>query len=393
MGVFLPESLSHPWPRREDFRQAKNYYTAVFSEVLRGPLRWFCRRLVHGAAPSPPSEWRNGLILGASHIGDVLYNTPSLSALRAGLPNCRWTYLVSGASAQVLEGNLNLDEVVSIQDPGGHRGRLKQALAALSSRRFDVAITYAGGLSWRDLHIALALGIPNRVGYVHKGFSGLITHPIRIRFPQPYPAYFRDLVSQLTGLETPANSSLQPLVYLRPEHEQIVERLTQKLGIEWKKQPVLACAVTSRQPTGIWPEEQFFKAIQYIRQHAPCTIIYTGAKSDAEQLNRLAARTGADTFVLAGELDLLPLVALLRRCRAALTPDSGARHLANAAGIPVVFLRNLFNRKIETGAYCDTDHDMSPDNLETVDHQEQEAAFAAIDPATIGAEVVRLLRA
>ena len=141
----------------------------------------------------------------------------------------------------------------------------------------------------------------------------------------------------------------------------------------------------------MWPEEQFLKALNYVREHQPCTIVYIGAKSDAVKLQHLADRTGPDTFVLAGDLKLLPLVALLRRCHAALTPDSGARHLANAAGTPVAFLRNLFNRKIETGAYCDTDHDMSPPDVELVDPSAQAKVFAAISPATVGAEVIRLL--
>ena len=351
-------------------------------------MRWYARRASRGE-PSPPHTWRNGLIIGPCHIGDVLYNTASLPALREGLPDCQWSYAVTGVSAQVLEGNPHLKEVISIP---GFGPELKRSRAILAAYNFDVVLAYTSAPPVGEMRLALQSGIPNRIGYVHKGFSGLITHPVALHFPQPYPAYFRDLVSQLTGPRATPNPSLRPLVYLLPGDEAAAGQAATRLGLDWAGPPVLACAVTSRQPSGMWPQEQFLKTIQYVREREACTVVYTGAKSDAAQLQRLAERTGPNAFVLAGELELLPLVAFLRRCRAALAPDSGARHLANAAGIPVVFLRNLFTRKIETGAYCDTDHDMSPPELEMVEPAEQAAAFAAIDPAAVGEELLQQLR-
>jgi hypothetical protein len=41
--------------------------------------------------------------------------------------------------------------------------------------------------------------------------------------------------------------------------------------------------------------------------------------------------------------------------------DSGPRHLGNAAGIPVLFARNLSHSKIEAGQYCSTEIDLAPD--------------------------------
>ncbi len=392
MSVVLPSNLSRPRPRREDFRQFPNYALARLAETMRGPLRWWCSWAAGGVAPVPPEQWRRGVIIGPNHIGDVLYNTPSLPALRAGLPNCTWAYAVSGPSAQVLAGNPFLDEVISIEDPGGFPKRLANFRAALAPRKFDVALTYAGGTAWQDLAIAAASGIPNRIGYVHKGFSGLTTHPVSLRFPQPFPAYFRDLVCQLIGQPPDIVPSLQPLVYPGSEHREAVDRLSAQWGLDWNRQPVLACAVTSRQPYGIWPKDRFLETVRRVREQENCAVIFFGAKSDGEELRALAAPLGDGTYVVAGELDLRAVVALLQRCRAALTPDSGPRHLANAAGVPVVFLRNLFNREIETGAYCATDHDMVPSGIELVDPAQQAAAFARIKPEQVAARLVELLR-
>jgi heptosyltransferase-2 len=390
--TIFPSARLRPWPRREYFRRKRNYYLAALSEFFRAPLRSYCLSLTGGVAPSPPGQWRSGIIIGPSHIGDVLYNTAALPALRAGLPDCRWSYLVSGPSAEVLQGNPFLERVITIKDDSdGFRPWLKRCRAALAPYHFDAALAYTVGSPWRELGLAASLGIPNRAGYVNKGFSGLVTHPVSIHFPQPFPHYFRDLVCTLTGQPSEVVPSLRPLVYPGPEDEAAADRLAGKIGIEWEKQPVLACWVTSRQPTGMWPPEQFLKTIRHVREKVRCTVVYLGAKSDAEQLRRLAAETpGGDVFVIAGELNLRAVVALLRRCRLALTTDSGSRHLANAAGIPVFFVRNLSSRQIETGTYCATDHDMSPMDLEMLNAEEQAAAFRKIDPAKVGDEIVRL---
>jgi ADP-heptose:LPS heptosyltransferase len=216
---------------------------------------------------------------------------------------------------------------------------------------------------------------------------------VAIRFPQPFPAYFRDLACQLTGAPIESVASLRPHVYPTAAHEATVESLRARLGFDWNEPPVLACAVTSRQPSGVWPTERFLETVLQVRQRVRCTVIYFGAESDAPELQRLAERTGPGAHVQAGDLDLASVVMLLRHCRAALTTDSGGRHLANAAGIPVVFVRNISFRREEAGAYCDTDHDMAPGDLELVPPSQQAEAFTRISPATVAGEVVRILSA
>ena len=66
--------------------------------------------------------------------------------------------------------------------------------------------------------------------------------------------------------------------------------------------------------------------------------------------------------------------------------DSGPRHLANAAGIPVFFVPNLAVGKIETGAYLDTETDLAPD-FEWVPPSGQADAFARLEPARM-AEII-----
>jgi len=256
-----------------------------------------------------------------------------------------------------LEGNPHLSGILSPRLPREKIHRDGVLLNEIRTLRPDVALCYDSGDYWHGLLVALRCGIPNRAAYVHKGLSGLTTLPMRLNFPQPYPAYFRDLVGQLTGLQTAW--SLRPAVHPSAEDCVTAERIWQEM-CPAPGTPVLAVFPTSRQPFGTWPPERFGEALAQMGKITRVEVLLCGSAADAAVLHALQSAFCPDAKVLAGRLNLRALTVLLRRCTLALSSDSGPRHLANAAGIPVVFLRNLWARRIETGPYLPTETDLAP---------------------------------
>ncbi|MEO8044795.1 MAG: glycosyltransferase family 9 protein, partial [Spartobacteria bacterium] len=110
--------------------------------------------------------------------------------------------------------------------------------------------------------------------------------------------------------------------------------------------------------------------------------------SDAALLEALKAEFGLQAVMLTGQLGLLSLGFFLRKCAVVLCPDSGPRHLANAVETPVVFVRNFAVGRIETGAYCETEIDAAPPELERVVATDQVSAFERLSPENV-AEFVR----
>ncbi len=353
------------WPDRSSFRDPANYGLACLSE-LAGPAIQVATMLRGGAKSSPPQDWRRAILWGAGHIGDVLYNTGSLPALQRGLPQCAWFHAAPALAAGVLEGNPHLAGTCDPHDLAARAGE------------FDAIVCYNSGASWRETSAAWRWGIPNRAAYVHKGLSAFVTHPILIRRRQSYPAFFRDLVSQLTGLAP--DWPLRPLVYPDASHELEAAGVWREL--ELGTRPVVAAFITSRQRSGVWPAEKFSETLQDLHRRLDCETLLLGSWEDEPTLFRVRDQAGLPSRVLAGKLSLLGLVCFLRRCRAAITTDSGPRHLANAAGIPVFFVPNLAVGKIETGAYLETETDLAP-GLEWVPPSGQAEAFARLEPARL----------
>jgi len=366
----------------ESFRSHRQLLSAHATEALAPVLRMGSRWLT--GSPTSPERWRKGLLIGANHIGDILYRTSSLRQLAKGFPQCTWDILAPEPASQVLEGNPAIRKIHRMEIPTYGSENFK----ILKREQYDVAICYDSGSYTKPLLTSVLLGIPNRVGYIHKGCSGLVTHPISINYPQPFPAYFRDLVAQLTRQE--ANWDLRPIVSLTEQDSRKAEALWSELKLA-DDLPVLACFVTTRQPTGVWPLGKFRETLELLHGSSNTQIVLCGASQDAEKLKSLQASLSFPVRINAGLLGLRALIAFLVKCHVVLSTDSGPRHLANAAGVPVVFVRNPWFSRKEAGVYCpESEYDMAP-NLEFVIPKNQGAYWQNVTVEAVASKVVALL--
>lgn len=336
------------------FRHRKNYALGLASEIV-SPLMRPVARLLTGAQ-SPPASWRRGLILAHNHIGDVLYRTPSLQALRDGLPNCEWSFLTSPTSAEVLKDNPNIAEVIPLYNGDDSWSIPQNSRNEIKAREFDAVICSNTLRHYPDFTLAVSLGIPNRVGFTYKGLSGLVTHPVGINFPSPYAGYFRTIVADLTG-QAP-DWSLAPEIFLNENDSSEAQRAISSLGLGAR--PIVACSLTTRQARGNWPVSFMISALVEARRSSDFDVVLCGGQADSDKLEKLKAELGDGTSVIAGELSLRGFAAFLRCCSLLFALDSGPRHIGNAVGCRVLFARNMSHSQIEAGAYCATETDVAP---------------------------------
>ena len=368
--------------RIETFRRKGNIPTAVVSEIL-APVwrRVVSRRVVEEA--TEPMAWRKGLLLGANHIGDMLYCSRGLLALKEALPNCRWDVCAFGPAAEGVESHPAIRRCfpLLVKLP---RAFLKQrsVLADLQRERYDVACCYDSGGYWPGQIIAAALGIPNRVGYVHKGLSALVNHPIAIDYPQPYPAYFSDLVHQLVPAHPFDRKELRPVVFPTGDDEQEASEFLRRHGVS-ERDRLVAVFASTRQPSSLWPREHLVRLLELFDEHRIGRIILGGGKDDRPLMDSMAQAAGVDCIVAAGSLSVRGTYCMLKRCAAVLTPDSGPRHLANAANVPTFFFRNLRSEKIVTGTYCSTEVDLVKADREELGARARRRVLHEISPESV----------
>jgi len=368
------------------FRTRTKRWLAHTSEFVAPLLRTGAAMASRGA-PSEPSAWRKGLILGHNHFGDVMYRTCSLEQLAEALPDCEWSYLTSAGSADLLAGNPAIREVLP-WSAGDNAWDLKQGkFGELKQRQFDVVLCTNTLGHYADLALSVALGIPNRVGYTYKGLSALITRGAPIQFPSAYPEYFRAMVADVAGRAP--TWPLKPRVYPDDESIAAASAVWNEMGL--REGYVVACSLTTRQASGNWPISHLLAALEQTRSQKQFEVVLTGAASDANELADAAKQLSFPVRVLAGRLSLRAFASFLGRCSALLTLDSGPRHIGNAAGIPVLFARNLSHSMVEAGSYCDTEIDLAP-RVEHLSDAETKKVVAGLSPAKTAGQLVATLR-
>ena len=295
--------------------------------------------------------------MGSGHIGDVLYRTCSLEQLGRGLPACRWSYLTTRDGAEILRGNPAIAEILDFNRETAVDFVAPHSARDLRVRDFDVVLCTDNIAHHRALWLATELGIPNRVAFVQKGFSGLATVPVTTPRAS-WPAEIRAMVGVVTGAESA--DPLRPRMYLNSVD-------VTDAASEWSSLPytdatfTIACTATTRQQLGALPHSLLSGILRCVLEQAPgARIVLTGTHADAPALTAMAAALGPRALVSAGRMQLRTFAAFLGLCDAFVGTDSGPRHLANAAGIPVFFVRNMAVPEIEAGRYCDTETDIAP---------------------------------
>ena len=278
-------------------------------------------------------------------IGDVVFTTPVIRALRRQYPDAHIAYLVEPSATPVVRGNPHLNQVIVAERRRG-AGRLLDDLALarrLRHERFDVAIDLHGGP--RSAWLTRASAAPMRIGYDMPWRSWIYTHRIR-RSPDLFPRHSVlnqwDLLAPL-GIHTctPDHDPVE-MTHDAAAARRVRERL-EAAGIH-DAHRIVVVHVSAGNEFRRWPEEAFCSTIVALAERDPrCRIIVASGPSDAAAAARVteAARSRLsrpDSLPPLLDWDLNELHALVARAAVYIGGDSGPLHVASTTSTPIVAL-------------------------------------------------------
>ncbi len=279
-------------------------------------------------------------------IGDVVFTTPLLRALRSRYPDGRLTYLVEPAAAPILHGNPHLSELIVVPKRSG-LGRLHGDVALarrLRRQSFDVAIDLHGGP--RSAWLTWGSGAPMRIGYPIKGRRWMYTHIVPRSAdltPRHSVANQWDLLGPLgIGPPSPAHDPVEMM-----EDPMAAGRVGQRMSAAGigPANPIVVIHVSAGNAFRRWPPESFERLVEQLaRRDRDRRILLTSGPSDAAAARRIADGARARLGVLAtavpdtGDFDLAELRSLIARAAVYIGGDSGPLHIASTTGTPVVAL-------------------------------------------------------
>jgi lipopolysaccharide heptosyltransferase II len=291
----------------------------------------------------------NILLVRLRLIGDVVFTTPLIGALRRAYPHARLTYLVEPAAAPIVRRNPHLDEVIVAPRRRG-AGRLLDdlALARRGRRaRFDLALDLHGGP--RSAWLTWASGARERVGYDIQGRRWMYTRIVpRARDLRPRHSVRNqwDLLDAIPGWPGGAPDPERDRIdiALDPRADANIAARLQRAGVT-PDDELVVMHVSAGNPFRRWPEAFFVDtAAALAAGNANRRLVLSSGPSEREAASRIAAATrarlGADAhrIIDLGEFDLDELRALIGRSRLFVGGDTGPLHIAAATDTPVVGL-------------------------------------------------------
>jgi len=287
------------------------------------------------------------LLVRLRQIGDVVFTTPAVRAVRARFPDAHLSYIVEPAALPIVEHNPHLAEIVvapRLRAAAGLRGDA-QLLRTLRARRYDLAIDFHGGpraslLTWMS-------GAKRRIGYdvVGRGwmYTDRVSRPRELR-PRHSVCNQFDLLAPLgIGAPDPAGDPVE-MVAGRDADRRVLERLA-AAGVPPGSR-LIVIHVSSNSPFRRWPADSFAAAIAKIALKAEDRrIVVTAGPSEADAVDRIVADArgrlpgeAAERVLRCGEFSLAELRGLVDAAALYIGGDSGPLHIAAASKVPIVAL-------------------------------------------------------
>jgi ADP-heptose:LPS heptosyltransferase len=297
-------------------------------------------------APRRSALWpraRRVLVIKPDHLGDLLLLTPALGELRTMLPDAHITLMIGPWSAAAIRGSALVDAVRFCPFPGFTRQPkpglfqpyilLLRTALLLRLGRYDVALIARDDHWWGAL-LALAAGIPRRIGYGMPDVAPLLTDVLPYDPTMHVTQQARGLVAHLVGAapDSPALMSA-PATH---EDERWAENWLAAHGCDAGGY-LVAIHPGAGGAAKLWPATRWIMIVDEMVARG-WRVVLTGGPAERQLVATIARGLTRPPLLLVGETSLGQLAALYRRCRLVVGVDSGPLHLATAAGARTVAL-------------------------------------------------------
>jgi heptosyltransferase-2 len=278
------------------------------------------------------------LVIRLSSLGDIVLATAVLPGLKTRFPGSAVTMVVKAQYADVVSSHPLLADVALLDPDGMHRGLrgLVGFARTLARKRPDLVIDLQANL--RSYLLCALLRPPRLVRWDKEALRRRwLVGWTRLTGRRPGIS-LKPVVERYLGcLETldVRKPSGRTRVYPSERHCASAETWLQA-DKETPGRALVALCPGAKRETKRWPAERFARLGDRLVEECGVRILLVGSPQEASLAERVQSMMDAPVIQAAGRTSIGELAALLERCQALVTNDTGPMHLAGAVGTPVV---------------------------------------------------------
>lgn len=274
------------------------------------------------------------LIVNVNWLGDVIFSTPFIKAVRQAYPDSYIACLLHPRCIDVLKGSPRIDEIIIYDEEGKHRGLFGKIklIGYLRKIGFDTAFILHRSFT-KALITALA-GIKERVGYPTKHRGLLLTKTIDLAENEVHKVEYFLRLARLYGINVNDNSYE---FFITDSNRNNIHELLLANGITDKNKLMVICPGGNWDPKR-WPKENFARLADLLIGRFGVKIVISGAKKDIPLAEEIKKMMKNNPVITCGRTSIKELGALLERADLVVANDTGPMHLAVAMKSNVIAL-------------------------------------------------------
>ncbi len=264
-------------------------------------------------------------------IGELLFSTPVFKVVREAFPEAIIEVLVSAQVHQLCAHNPNIDKIITINKTGDQSLPAHLSLIMeIRQSRYDLVINL--NRSERTSLLAIFSG--------GKRICGVASNWLKPFFK---PGLKRDhsihSVDSYLKVLREIGIPVQPDNFLEIIYD---EKVGEKADRIWRENSLPDKNVIGIHPGANWPNKrwkpEYLAILSDMLQQSGIRTVFFGGRDDLSIVDKVITLCNAKPVILTGQLTLLELAAIVKKCAVFVSADSGPMHIAVSQRVPVVAL-------------------------------------------------------
>ena len=279
------------------------------------------------------------LVRAPNWVGDAVMAIPALETIRRERGGDEICVLARPVVADLFSGQTFADRILTYDFLGRHGGWFgcETLVKELRRERFDAAMLLqnafeAAWLVWRA-------GIPERIGYARDARGPLLTKAIPVpkagQIPKHESHYYLELLRR-AGWSGPSPAIPPIRLDVTDAARAASESALRNAGANENSWRVAVAPGASYGAAKCWPPERFAQLADRLISESGADVIFFGTPGEKDIAARIRLNMKSRAIFLVGETSMRDLAALFASCSLFIGNDSGAMHVASAAGLPVI---------------------------------------------------------